>query len=398
MEGVDWPERWADADEARRRAPWFSETVSAVVRANGGFLPLDQGVGERGFAVFTATSPAMVAALELVTALAKADHTQRGGVEGLTPEMRGAIHTGPVLIDGDSARGVAVHLCARLRAMARAGELLASDAFVEALRVERGGQVRDLEVEDVVVRDVGLHQVRDFGQPHRLFRLSRPEDRGSASPPNHERTPVRVAQVPVLLPTGTAARVAPSFEFLESQAFVGRSALLDELVASQAMPSGSGSPPTQVFLHGPSGIGKSRLAARAAAIARNEGTTVLWAEADSVATGPFPALAAAIDCYLEQVTFDQLVATVGPIVGDLARFLPKLRGFDPLAAYVTDLDHAQTRAYAAAVTFLRTLARHHPVLCVIDGSEMLDVGTRSFIDTLTREPSLGRLTILHTTT
>jgi class 3 adenylate cyclase len=75
-------------------------------------------------------------------------------------EIRAGIHTGEVELAGDDVRGVAVHVAARVAAMAGSGEILAT------------ATTRDLiEGSGIALEDTGEHALRGFDAPRRLFRV-----------------------------------------------------------------------------------------------------------------------------------------------------------------------------------------------------------------------------------
>jgi class 3 adenylate cyclase len=75
-------------------------------------------------------------------------------------EMRAGLHTGEIETVGEDVRGVAVHVAARVAAIAGPGEILAT------------ATTRDLiEGSGIALEDAGEHALRGFDAPRRLFRV-----------------------------------------------------------------------------------------------------------------------------------------------------------------------------------------------------------------------------------
>jgi class 3 adenylate cyclase len=88
-------------------------------------------------------------------ALAMVDANHSMGIE-----IRAGIHTGEVELAGDDVRGIAVHMAARVAAMAGASEILVTTT------------TRDLvEGSGIALEDTGEHALRGIDTPRRLFRV-----------------------------------------------------------------------------------------------------------------------------------------------------------------------------------------------------------------------------------
>lgn len=77
---------------------------------------------------------------------------------GLT--LRAGVHTGELELEGENVRGVAVHIAARVAALAGAGEVLASWATRELLAGSPIG-----------FTDRGLHKLKGLSDPRRIYRV-----------------------------------------------------------------------------------------------------------------------------------------------------------------------------------------------------------------------------------
>lgn len=136
--------------------------VGSAVAANGGHRPLEQGEGDSAVAAFWRVGDALGAAVELQRGLAA--ESWPGGV---SLSVRMSIHTGAATVRPDGTyRGVALHRCARIRALAHGGQVLVSElsASLAVDDLPAGGSLRDL----------GLHRLRDLTRVERLFQLDAP--------------------------------------------------------------------------------------------------------------------------------------------------------------------------------------------------------------------------------
>jgi len=203
------------------------ELLDAAIVANQGVRPVEQGEGDSVVGAFARASDAIAAALDAQRQLAA-----EVWPDGAALAVRMAIHTGEAeLRDEGNYFGPAVIRCARLRAIARGGQVLVSGPTAEV--------VGDRLPEGASLTDLGLHRLKDLGRPEHVWELRHPELAGGFGPlrsldnlPNN---------LPVQLTT-----------------FVGRRAELDELrdlVATTRLLS----------LNGVGGCGKTRLALQLAA-------------------------------------------------------------------------------------------------------------------------------------
>ena len=82
------------------------------------------------------------------------------GVQSLGIEIRAGLHTGEVELAGDGVRGIAVHIGARVSALASASEVLVSST------------VRDLVAgSGLQFEDRGSHQLKGVPDPWRVLAL-----------------------------------------------------------------------------------------------------------------------------------------------------------------------------------------------------------------------------------
>ena len=222
--------RWeTDTDAMRAEVARHDELVRAAVERHGGVV---FATGGDGFAVaFSRAGDALACAVEVQRALHDA---------GL-PAVRMGVHTGEAAEErGGDYFGPVVNRAARLMAVGHGGQVLVSLA------------TRQVAGDDVGMRDLGEHRLRDLAEPMRVFQVMHPALRS-------EFPPLRSLDV---LP-GNLPRQLTSF--------VGRDhelAALAELLPKRSL----------VTLTGVGGVGKTRLAMQAAADAmahRRDGAFII---------------------------------------------------------------------------------------------------------------------------
>lgn len=144
----------------------YHELVARAASDHGGRI--FERIGDGAYASFPDAAEAVAAAVELQSSLAEEDWGEVGRVR-----VRVALVTGLVEERGDRYFGPPLYRAARIQALAKGGETLAS-----AATVERAGAALP---EGVVLRDLGSHRLRDVPEPEHLFALvhtsrARPSD------------------------------------------------------------------------------------------------------------------------------------------------------------------------------------------------------------------------------
>jgi tetratricopeptide (TPR) repeat protein len=161
-----------------------------------------------------------------------------------------------------------------------------------------------------------------------------------------------------------------------NDAFVGRECEMARLGRAHSdMRSGRGA---LVLLTGEAGIGKTRTAAEFAATARREGTLVLWGGCyDGEWAPPFGPFAEAITAYARQAEPDILREDLGFGAAPIARVIPAVRERLPDLPEPVSLqpDEERFRLLDAIGQFLSAVARHTPLLLVLDDLHWADKGT-----------------------
>ena len=230
---------WETAREAMAVAlPRSLEIVEKVASAHGGVLPVEQGEGDSRLAAFPRAADALAAALAIQGAMADEQWPA-----GAPIRVRMALHAGDArLRDERTYGGGVVHRAARLRALARGGQVLVSRAVHDL--------VADELPDGMELIDLGRHRLRDLSRPEEVFELRHPDL------PLVEGGLRSLSAVPNNLPSAVSS-------------FVGRvaeRAQLGELLSSNRL----------VTVTGPGGCGKTRLTLEVAADAAAHRPDGIW--------------------------------------------------------------------------------------------------------------------------
>jgi len=230
---------WEAAREPMAVAlPRSLEIVEKIASAHGGVLPVEQGEGDSRLAVFPRAADALAAGLAIQRAF-----NDEAWPEGASLRVRIAVHAGDArLRDERTYGGGVVHRAARLRALARGGQILVSRAVHDL--------VADELPEGMELVDLGRHRLRDLSRPEEVFELRHPDL------PLVEGGLHSLAAVPNNLPSAVSS-------------FVGRvaeRAQLGELLSSHRL----------VTVTGPGGCGKTRLTLEVAADAAADRPDGVW--------------------------------------------------------------------------------------------------------------------------
>jgi predicted ATPase/DNA-binding SARP family transcriptional activator len=178
--------------------------------------------------------------------------------------------------------------------------------------------------------------------------------------------------------------------------FVGRAADLEALADVYAQVVGGSR--RLVLLCGEPGIGKTRLAARFALRAHDEGAIVLYGRCDEEALLAQQPFVEALRHYACACPQRQLAAQLQFASGELRRIVPELADRipdlpEPLAG---DPDGARSRLFEAVCSLLCEAAQSTPVVLVLDDLHWADKATLLLLKCLARYPRQARLMVLGT--
>lgn len=265
----------------------------------------EMGNAGDGFAVaFDDPTAAVVAAAETQRELA--GHDWRGG---LPVRVRAGLHTGTATLGDSGWTGLAIHQTARISSAAHGGQVLLSGATADL--------VTGALPEGVILRDLGHHNLRDLGEPVRLFQLV------IADVDDDARLPLSLDRARHNLP-------------VQLSTFVGRR---DEIIAVSKRLSDA----RLVTLVGPGGVGKSRLAAQVAAAQIDRYPGGLWlVELSSVSNGEL----------VEREVAGVLGVREEPL-RPLSEALAERVGSAPTLVLLDNCEHVLDGAAAVAATLLK---------------------------------------------
>lgn len=227
---------WEEHPVEMGRAMERHDAVATSVMAEHSVLSL-KNTGDGFMGVFGSAFHAVLAAIELQKTLVAEDWS--GGVR---PEVRIGIHTGAATVRHGDFFGSTVNRAARVEEVAHGGQVIMSQSTAE-LAAEHLGP-------DVHMIDLGTRRLRDLAQPEQLFQ--------AVGAGMQEQFPP--------LPTLDHFRHNLPIEW---SSFVGRErdlAVVAELLHSNRL----------VTLHGPGGVGKTRLALQVAAQRVDEHPDGIW--------------------------------------------------------------------------------------------------------------------------
>jgi class 3 adenylate cyclase len=121
---------------------WHDETLRSLVARGGGRVVSSTGDGV--FAAFPAAGDALSTAVAIQRALR--DHRADSG---FAPAVRIGVHAGEATVRGDDFSGLAVHVAARVGALAGANQILATTSTLEEAGTVAADEARDVEVKGV---------------------------------------------------------------------------------------------------------------------------------------------------------------------------------------------------------------------------------------------------------
>ncbi len=200
--------------------------IEQSVERNAGKVVRPRGEGDSRFAVFARARDDVAAARDIQQALAAQPWP--------TPTLlrvRMALHTGEADLRAGDYYGSDVNRCARLRAIAHGGQTLLSQSTF--------GLARDALPENVSVRDLGEHRLKDLRRPEHVYQLN-------------------IAGLPSEFPRLQSVDAFPNNLPVQLTSFVGRER---ELTAVKQLLTTT----HLLTVTGPGGTGKTRLSLQLAA-------------------------------------------------------------------------------------------------------------------------------------
>jgi len=277
----------------------------------------------------------------------------RRSVAGERLGLRVGLHVGEVLADEDDYVGTPVVLARRLCDRAAAGQILCSSVVTELLRGRQG----------FAFRAVGPLALKGFADPVLGHEVEYSPDVGAA----------RLRHMPFTGRTSERQRLVQQLEDARS----GRGGV--------------------ALLAGAPGIGKTRLLAEVAEIARAQGALVLRGQCyEGEAARPFGPFAEALGEYVRTAAPEVLRGDLGLHAAPLTRLVPGLRARLPEIPEPVALEpqEERVRMLDAVAQSLLALATRVPAVLVLDDLHWADTGTVALLRHVARFASRARLMVL----
>jgi len=323
------------------------EALNELTREHGGRLVAKAGDGM--FVAFESPRAALAWAAAAC-----------GEVTSLGLSVRVGLHTGECELLGDSLVGMAVHVAARVSALAGPDQVLASRT------------VRDLVAgSEVELVDRGCHDLRGIPGEWQLFALRAPtlevEGPVAADP----------AKVSAAEPSPHAADGRPSASLL------GRDRELAEL--RQALAEAERGRGTLFLLSGEPGVGKTRLADAVSAAAIERGGQALWGRCWEAGGAPaFWPWVQVLRSYARGGRADAMLERLGPAAQPLGQLVPEL-GQSSGGDAEFESEDARFVLFNAVTAFLREAGREAPLVVVLDDLHAADEPSLLLLDFLAHE-------------
>ena len=193
----------------------------SAVEGNGGTVVRPRGEGDSIFAVFLRATDGLGAARAAQHLL-----SLEKWPEGISINVRMALHTGESELRDHDYYGNVVNRCARIRSIAHGGQILISEATAQLVRDDLSG--------DITLRELGSHRLKDLQRPEQIFQLIHPD-------------------LPADFPDLKSLDAQPHNLPVQLTSFIGRDEEIEEV-------SGLLATSRLVTLAGAGGSGKTRLA------------------------------------------------------------------------------------------------------------------------------------------
>ena len=323
--------------------PYFAgigDEAADVVRRDHFRLVADSAAAHGGEVVKTIGDSVMLAFLSPTEAVSCAVRIQQGGARARArrggPHIRIGLNAGEATQEGEDWFGPPVVVASRLCGRATGDQILVSEV-VKSLAGTRGGHQ---------YKPIGLVELKGITEPVAASEVSWEASAGWDSP--------------LPGPLATADRLP----------CVGRQPETDALRAAWKKASRGES--RLALLAGEPGIGKTRLVARFAAEAHNEGAAVLFGRCDEDLLRPYQPFVEVIEQLVQTIDPADLEAIAAEIdLVPLAKLTPSLASF----AASSPTSAPETERYVmfdAVAKLLGTVARTSPLVVVLDDLHWAD--------------------------
>jgi len=151
---------WETRPDAMRRINERHDALVDEVVGGAGTVFRDRAEGDSSFAAFDDAAQAVAAAVAMQRAI-----EAEPWPEGLAVRVRAALHAGPAEQRDGQYYGPVVNRGVRLRALAHGGQVVVSEAVKSAA---------DALPEEIVLRDLGTHRLKDLAAPEHVYQVCGP--------------------------------------------------------------------------------------------------------------------------------------------------------------------------------------------------------------------------------
>ncbi len=358
------------------------ELAAEIAEAHGGRMPRSQGEGDSTLSAFARATDAVAAAIAFQRALADEPFP-----DGIHLSVRAGMHTGEAQQEKGDYLGAAVSRAARIRGLARGGQVFLSHATAEL--------IADQLPEGVTLQEVGRFALAGLAREEQVSEL-RSADLVPSPPPE---AAAATDQVAAATPDDDMTRSAVAFPpTLETDApFVGREAELSTLRSWWAQANATDRRRV-ALLGGDAGMGKTRLTIELARSLHDEGATVLAGRCYQENVVPYQPFVEAVGWYLRTAPAAEVRADLLRTGALLTRLVPDVAGdFPDLPAPVqAEPDTQRYLMFEAVNDLLGTLASSAPVLLVLEDLHWADRPTLALLSHLARNRDAARLVVLGT--
>ncbi len=228
--------RWeSHGDNMRAAVESHDALLRGIFEKHHGYV--FKTVGDAFCVAFPAAPDALTGALEAQRALATEDHSSVGGIA-----VRMGLHTGSADERGGDYFGPTVNRVARLMSVGHGGQILISDSTRMLLRGELPPETS--------LTDLGSHRLKDLAQPEHIWMLTAPD-------------------LSANFPPLTSLDAFPNNLPIQITSFRGREQDLEDLKTLLR-------DHRLVTIHGPGGMGKTRLSIQAGADALEDFADGVW--------------------------------------------------------------------------------------------------------------------------
>src|SRR5207302_1039604 len=346
--------------------------VAEAVESAGGRLIKARGEGDSTLSVFRRATDAAAAAVNLQGALAREPWP-----EDVELRMRAALHTGEAELREGDYYGPILNRAARLRELARGGQILCSLATAELISDELPG--------GATLEEVGERRLRSLSRPEFVYALAHPD-----LPPSPAPSPVP-AQTRVR-PSGLEAAEAVTASTPGSGS-VGRQQEWDQ--ARSALQSSFRGQGQLLLVAGEAGIGKSRLVGELAALAAQTSAQVLWGRCyEGEALPAFWPWVEVVRALVERHRGPGLRDALGSGAAYVAQISPEVKENYPEleTPALLDAEAARFHLYDALTRLLVYLAGEVPMVVILEDLHWADAASLRLLGYLA--PRLGDAAIL----